>query len=52
MQFLAADPSAPSIAERLRRDIVVSASPRETFAFFADAANLQRISYGHSCPQA
>lgn len=43
MQLLAADRSAPSPVERLRRDIVVSAPLRETFAFFADAANLQRI---------
>ena len=43
MPFLAADPCAPRVVERLRRDIVLSASLRETFAFFADAANLQRI---------
>ena len=42
-QLLAADPSAPSSAERLDRDITVCASLSETFAFFADAANLQRI---------
>ena len=42
-RFLAADLRAPHKVERLHRDIIVSASLRETFAFFADAANLQRI---------
>jgi ligand-binding SRPBCC domain-containing protein len=42
-QFLAADTSAPRKVERLSREIVVPASLTETFAFFADASNLQRI---------
>ena len=43
MQLLAADLNAPRRLESLRREIVVDASLGETFAFFADAANLQRI---------
>ena len=42
-RLLAADISAPHDVGHLHRDIVVSASLGETFAFFADAANLQRI---------
>jgi len=41
--FLAADSQAPQELERLHRGIVVPASLDETFAFFADAANLQRL---------
>ena len=41
--FLTADTRAPQNVERLRRDLIVAASLSETFAFFADAANLQRI---------
>jgi ligand-binding SRPBCC domain-containing protein len=41
--FLAADCDAPQELERLHRDIVVPASLEETFAFLADAANLQRL---------
>ena len=41
--FLAADVRAPQSVERLHREVVVPASLRETFAFFADAANLQRL---------
>jgi hypothetical protein len=42
-QALTADISAPSGVEHLRHEIIVPASLGETFAFFADAANLQRI---------
>lgn len=41
--FLAADIRAPQNVERLHRDLIVPASLTETFAFFADATNLQRI---------
>ena len=40
---LTADGSVPDNVESLARDIVVPASLGETFAFFADAANLQRL---------
>jgi ligand-binding SRPBCC domain-containing protein len=42
-QVLAADVSAPPDIERLSRDIIVPAPLADTFAFFADAANLQRL---------
>ena len=42
-RFLTADTRPPQNVERLHRDLIVSASLSETFAFFADAANLQRI---------
>jgi ligand-binding SRPBCC domain-containing protein len=42
-RLLAADDSAPRIVASLDRTIVVPASLGETFAFFADAANLQRL---------
>jgi ligand-binding SRPBCC domain-containing protein len=42
-QLLAADASRPRKLERLRREIIVPASLAETFAFFADAANLERL---------
>ena len=38
-----ADASAPSNVENLYRDIIVAASLTDTFAFFADATNLQRL---------
>ena len=41
--LLAADPSAPHRVDHLHRDIVVSAPLSETFGFFANAANLQRL---------
>jgi ligand-binding SRPBCC domain-containing protein len=42
-RFLAADTRAPERIEHVHRDAIVSASIDETFAFFAAAANLQRI---------
>ena len=42
-RFLAAETRVPHAMERLHREIVVSASLPNTFAFFADAANLQRL---------
>jgi ligand-binding SRPBCC domain-containing protein len=42
-RFLAADIRAPQKLERLHRDVIVPASLSETFAFFADAANLERL---------
>jgi ligand-binding SRPBCC domain-containing protein len=42
-RLLAADARAPQNVERLHRTIIVSAPLSETFAFFADAANLQRL---------
>ena len=42
-QFLAADNRAPRTVEHLHREIIVAASLSKTFAFFADAANLQRL---------
>ena len=42
-QLLAADETAPRAVENLHREIIVSASLTDTFAFFADAANLQRL---------
>ena len=41
--FLAADALAPADVESLYREIIVPASLTDTFAFFANAANLQRI---------
>jgi ligand-binding SRPBCC domain-containing protein len=42
-RVLAADVSAPHDAEALHREIIVPASLSDTFAFFADVTNLQRI---------
>jgi len=42
-QLLAADASEPRRLKRLCREIIVPASLTDTFAFFADAGNLQRI---------
>jgi len=42
-RFLAADVSPPYKVERFVRECVVPATLDRTFAFFADAANLQRL---------
>ncbi len=42
-QLLAADTTAPYEAENVHRELIVPASLTDTFAFFAEAANLQRI---------
>src|SRR5438045_2458751 len=42
-QFLAADASAPPQLDRFHRELVVAAPLADTFAVFADAANLQRM---------
>ena len=42
-RLLAANDSAPENVESLQREIIVPASLTDTFAFFMDAANLQRI---------
>jgi ligand-binding SRPBCC domain-containing protein len=42
-RFLAADAGAPREAQALHREIIVPASLEDAFAFFADAANLQRL---------
>jgi ligand-binding SRPBCC domain-containing protein len=42
-QLLAADAGPPRRVERLYCEIIVPTSLTDTFAFFADAANLQRI---------
>ena len=42
-QFLAADVMAPQKTETVHRELIVPASLTDTFAFFADAANLPRL---------
>ena len=42
-QVLTAEAGAPRNVERLHREIIVPASLTDTCAFFADAANLQRL---------
>ena len=45
-RFLAADAKAPDDVVTLDREIVVPASLADTFEFFSDAANLQRLTPG------
>jgi ligand-binding SRPBCC domain-containing protein len=42
-RLLAADPKAPRARSVLRREVIVPASLDETFAFFSDASNLERL---------
>jgi ligand-binding SRPBCC domain-containing protein len=42
-RLLTADVTRPPNVDTLTRELIVPASLRDTFAFFADAANLQRI---------